>query len=126
MTTQPKRMLVHTYDQGKWSTKEYPSTREMRRSLRKEGIHFTQKITSHLGNTSALLIRDGITIEIEEAVERDSEIWFQDKKYISAKEYMKRTGKTWRQVHYAYDTGKLEGMKIGRRNYLYIRWEDES
>lgn len=125
MTTQPKRMLVHTYTNDMWSTKEYPSIRAMQRDLRKNGITFTDADYFALGNDSVVITGKDSVMEIEEAIERDGDLWFNGKRYITAKNYMDKTGKTWRQVHYAYDSGKIPGMKVGRRGYLYLLWEVE-
>lgn len=125
MTTQPKRMLVHTYTNDMWSTREYPSIRAMQRDLRSNGIAFTDADCASLGNDSIVITNKDYVIEIEEAVERDGDLWFNGKRYITARQYIKKTGMTWRQVHYAYDTGKLRGMKVGKRGYLYLLWEDK-
>ena len=121
MTTKPKRMLVHVCSNGQWVSHEYPSTRQMRRTLRGEGVSFGQNSTAGLGSTS-VTIRNGSTIlEIEEAVEFDGRLSFDGKEFLPVKEWAEKRGSTVRKARYAYLNGRLDGMTVGNRNYLYIR-----
>lgn len=121
MTTKPKRMLVHTFANGVWVSHEYPSVRQMHRSLRKEGISFGQDYLAGLGSNSVVIIKDGMTIEVEEALDDSGEIQFQEKLYLPVKGWAQKNGTTVRKARYAYQHGRLEGMTVGNRNYLYIR-----
>lgn len=121
MTTRPKRMLVHTYNNGEWSSREYPSVRQMHRSLRQEGISFGQDSAAGLGSNSVILIKGDVTIEIEEAVEDEGKLQFRGRVYTPVKGWAEKNGTTVRKARYAYQKGRLEGMVVGNRNYLYIR-----
>lgn len=120
--TRPKRMLVHIFKDMEWiRTDEYPSEMEMMRKLREQGFTFTSSLFNRLGDSTVILKYNDIYIEIEEAVDTLQSIEWNGNQYISASEYMRKTGLSWRQVHYAYDKGRLEGVKVGKRNYLYIK-----
>lgn len=121
MTTKPKRMLVHTFSKGVWVSHEYPSVRQMQRSLREMGVSFGQDLLAHLGSSSVVLMKDDMTLEIEEAVEDDGELLFNGRLYLPVKFWAEKHGSTVRKARYAYVNGRLEGMTVGNRNYLYIR-----
>lgn len=121
MTTKPKRMLVHTFSNGTWVSHEYPSVRQMHRSLRKMGVSFGQDMLASIGSSSVILLKEGMTLEIEEAVEDGGELQFNGRVYIPVKRWAEMHGSTVRKARYAYTNGRLEGMTVGNRNYLYIR-----
>lgn len=121
MTTKPKRMLVHTFSNGAWVSHEYPSVRQMQRSLREMGVSFGQDSLASLGSSSVVLIRGDTTFEIEEAVDDDGKLLFKEKVYTPVKGWAEKHGTTVRKARYAYVRGKLEGMTVGNRNYLYIK-----
>lgn len=120
--TRAKKILVHTYRGEIWiTTEEFPSISEVSRVLRSRGWSFRNAPLNRLGNSSMVYQNGDLYAELEEALDTGDSISFNGIDYIPVKEWAEKNGSTVRKAKYAYDKGKIEGMTIGIRNYLYIR-----
>lgn len=124
MNTQPKRMLIHSYNGEHWETHEYPTVREMKKKLHEKGVHFDNNNISALGSNSTFMERDGILMEIEEAIEEPIVLLIEGKIYIPVRKWAENHSKTVRQARYAFKKHRVNGMIVGRRNYLFLEDED--
>ena len=120
--TKPKRILVHTYRDDVWiATEEFPSISEASRILRSRGWAFRNDPLNRLGNKSRTYQNGNLYAEVEEALDESDNLTFEGSTYEPVKEWCETNGLTVRQARYAYKTGRLQGMTVGNRNYLYIR-----
>ena len=124
--TRARRMLVHTYRDDIWiMTEEFASENETMKILRSRGWKFRSKGFSGLGDGSLTFQNGNLYAEIEESIEDDGSVSFQEKDYIPVKEWAEKHGMSVRKARYAYRKGNLKGMTIGNRNYLYIRRDED-
>lgn len=121
-STKAKRMLVHTYrDDVYITTEEFPSVIDTVRVLRTRGWSFQNARMNRIGDESITLQNGNLFVEIEEAVDEEDEISLGGVVYIPVKRWASLHGMSVRQAKYAYFHGRIEGVAVGNRNYLYIR-----
>ena len=126
VSTESKRMMVHSYHGQMYLTTEtFPSIVEMKSTLRKRGYTFRNERTADLGDMSEILRKGEDWVEIEEMVESDRTLLIEGKPYVPLSDWARGHEITERRARYAFRQGRLPGMKVGRRNYVYLEADDE-
>lgn len=102
-----KRLLLHRYDGiGKVESKAFDSRAELCRSLRANGLRFSNSAISEIGEGLVVLHSpDGkVRYEIEELFGDDPDdiVMINGKAYISVGKYCRDTGRSERDVYRAY------------------------
>lgn len=120
-----KQMVIHFYQKKRYLYSEnFSSITDMLKFLRSSGVKVKTESVCTLGDSSVKIEHGDKTYEIEEFPTVKKIISLPNgEHYIPLNEYSQRTGQTPRTVRYAYKQGKIKGISVGKRNYLYIYWE---
>lgn len=125
-STESKRMMVHTYRGGEYiSTDTYPSIVECKKELRARGYHFKNVKVSALDDMSETFTNGDEWVEVEEMREEDKWLFVDGRVYLPLSEWSRKHGMTDRVARYAFGKGRLPGLRVGRKNYLYLEEPDE-
>lgn len=120
-----KRMLVHMKRDEEWNTMEFLSISDAMRSLRAEGVKFTDDEAFFNPDCFGTIVDNETLIEIEEACEEENSIRVFDKTYIPLSLWCSQNG-------ISYESGKkmaykkrLNAIKIGRMGRIFVSEEDK-
>lgn len=118
-------MMVHTYRGGMYvSTETYPSIVECKKTLRDRGYTFRNDLLSDLGDLSEILRKDGEYVEVEEMLEEGKCLSVEGRVYLPLSMWANKHNMSDRRARYAFQRGRLPGLKVGRKNFLYLEEEE--
>lgn len=100
----------------------FTSRKEMVSHLRSLGLSFSNEDLCNLGMQSKTITKNRFSYEIEELPKTDNVFSFNGGIYIPLSEYCRRTGRKIDSVRYEYQMGRLRGLTVGKKNYVYIYW----
>ena len=120
-----KRMLVHMKRDEEWNTMEFLSISDAMRSLRAEGVKFTDDEAFFNPDCFGTIVDNETLIEIEEACDQENSIRVFGKIYIPLSLWCFQNG-------ISYESGKkmaykksLNSIKIGRMGRIFVDKEDK-
>lgn len=121
--SEKKPFIVHTYRDNMFLYSDtFTSRKEMVSHLRSLGLSFSNEDLCNLGMQSKTITKNRFSYEIEELPKTDNVFNFNGGIYIPLSEYCRRTGRKIDSVRYEYQMGRLRGLTVGKKNYVYIYW----
>lgn len=122
--SEKKPFIVHAYRDDKFLYSDtFTSRKEMALYLRDLGLSFTNGDLCNLNAESKIIRKGRFKYEVEELPRLEKKFYFHDGIYIPLAEYCKRTNQKIDSVRYEYQKGRIKGVTVGKKNYVYIYWE---
>lgn len=121
--SEKKPYIVHTYRDDLFLYSDtFSSQKEVATHLRSLGLSFTNADICNLGSHSKTITQGRFSYEIEELPKAENVFRFNGGIYIPLSEYCKKTNQKIDAVRYEYKMGRIRGVTIGKKNYVYIYW----
>lgn len=122
--SEKKPFIVHAYRDGVYLYSEtFSSRKEMVSFIREQGMRLSNGDVCNLREQSKTISKGKFAFEIEELPKVEKAFYFNGGKYIPLSDYCKRTGQKIDLVRYEYQRGRIRGITVGKKNYVYIYWE---
>ena len=122
--SEKKPFIVHAYREKRYLYSEtFTSRKDMASHLRSLGVKLSNSDICNMNSASKTVCAGRFTYEIEELPYADKEIVHNGSMYIALSDYCRRTGSDKDKIRYLYHQGKIKGLTVGKKNYVYIFWE---